>query len=74
MLRLPSNRGWLQACMRCQLICCHGICFRPAACRIGLQQHTLSTPWSPLDAPALAARGVSVLAKQSDMVAEHDDM
>ena len=57
MLRLPGGSGRLQACVRCELICCHGICFGPAACRICLQQYALSAPWSPLDAPALATKG-----------------
>ena len=60
MLRLPGDSGRLQACMRCELICCHGICFGPAACRIGLQQYALSAPWSPLDASALSTEGFSM--------------
>ena len=58
MLRLLSNSGRLQTCVRCQLICCHGICFGSAACRICLQQYALSAPWSPLDAPVLATKRV----------------
>ena len=61
MLRLLSNSGRLQTCVRCQLICCHGICFGSAACRICLQQYALSAPWSPLDAPVLATKGFGML-------------
>ena len=60
MLRLPSHGGRLQACVRCQLIRCHGICFGSAAYRICLQLYALSAPWSPLDAPALATKGFAV--------------
>ena len=66
MLRLPSNSGRLQACVRCQLIRGHGICFRPAAGRIRLQQNALPAPWPPLDAPALATENLACTCAKRD--------